>query len=372
MNWALYNLTSTIKSGGVETTVWNIAHELKERGHHVSVIAGQTSRPLPEVAGELKVMTFPFCPREEYPNLGTRARKFLERLSFARRAIPAISREEYDRLVVFKPYDLAPSLWVGRRNGTKIGYLSCGTEFYPGFGLLAGRLDYLGAISAFNAGQVEKVSGLKVKVNHLGVSREIFRPADPDTELAARLGIEPGDEVLVSAVRLVPLKGQQFALEALARLSAKRPRLKLLVAGEGPYKQYLEGKAKELGLGGRVHFVGFRPPSELASFYALGRAAVFPSQGEEALGLSIAEAMACGLPVVASRLGGIPEVVGEDAGVLVPPKDVDALTGAIDTLLDQPKRQRTMAAEGERRVAELFTWAGCAGRLERGLAGKGY
>ncbi|MBI4798316.1 MAG: glycosyltransferase family 4 protein [Desulfarculus sp.] len=367
MRWALYNLTTTTQGGGVEMSVWSLGRELARRGHDVTVIGGQSQRPLPALAQGLGVRAFAFTPRERFPDLGTRARKLMERLSFARQALPALRAGGFQRLLIFKSYDMAPALWTARRAGMAVGFLSGGSEFYPGYAALARRLDYLGAVSAFTAGQMHMATGLIPQVNHLGVDFALFRPAEPDLDLARACGLEPGDEALVTAVRLVALKGVQRAIKALALLSDKRPRLKLLVAGEGPYRAELENRARQAGVAGRVHLLGFLPPQRLAGFYALGRMAVFPSMGEEALGLSIAEAMACGLPVVASRLGGVPEVVA-DCGLLVPPKDDQALAQAVDSLLDDPARRADLAARGRERVAREFTWPACAARLEEGLS----
>lgn len=367
MRWALYNLTTTTQGGGVEMSAWSLGQELARRGHEVTIFGGISQRPLPAEAAGLTVRTFAFTPRQGFPDLGTRARKFMERLSFARQALPALGQGAYERLLVFKSYDLAPALLAARRHGPRVGFLSGGSEFYPGFGQLARRLDYLAAVSAFTAGQMEKTCGIKPLVNHLGVDGGCFAPAAPDPDLARACGLAPGDQALVTAVRLVALKGVQRTINALALLGDSNPRLKLLVAGEGPYRQELEARAQAAGVADRVHMLGFLPPSRLAGFYALGTLAVFPSMGEEALGLAIAEAMACGLPVVASRLGGVPEVVG-DCGLLVPPKDDQALAGAIAGLLADPGRRADLAARGRRRVAREFTWQACVQRLEEGMA----
>lgn len=370
MRWALYNLTTTTSSGGVEMSVWALGRELARRGHEVSVYGGLSQRPIPDWAGGLEVLTFPYRPRETFPRLGSRAVKFMERVSFARRALPELERRGCDRIMIFKSFDLAPALLARKACGAceaKAGFLSGGTESYPGLAWLARRLDYLASVSAFNAGQIAHATGLRPQVSHLGVDPGLFHPAEPDRELATRCGLTPGDEVLVTAVRLVALKGVQRAIKALAALSSSRPGLKLLVAGEGPYRPELERLAVELGLAGRVCFLGFLDPGRLAGLYALGTVAVFPSMGEEALGLSIAEAMACGLPVVASRLGGVPEVVGE-AGILAPPQDDQALARALAGLLDDPARRAELSRLGRERVLKEFSWSACAERLERGLA----
>ncbi len=367
MNWGLYNLTTTTQGGGVEMSVWALGRELVHRGHRVTILGGQGGRPLPVEAREMEIKTFPFRPRESFPDLGTRARKFMERLSFARKALPFMLNSGLDRVLVFKSYDLAPALWAGRRMGAKVGFLSGGSEFYPGYRRLAASLDYLAAVSAFTAGQISQATGLQPQVNHLGVDLGRFQPAPPDPEMARRCGLAPGQLALVAAVRLVALKGLQRAIKALALLGERWPELKLLIAGEGPYRGELEGRARAAGVVDRVVFLGFLPPERLVGFYALGTMAVFPSMGEEALGLSIAEAMACGLPVVASRLGGVPEVVG-DCGVLVPAKDDQALAQAIAGLLSDPERRAELARAGRRRVAAEFSWSACAARLEEGMS----
>lgn len=367
MKWALYNLTATTQGGGVEMSVWSIGRVLARRGHAVTVIGGQGERVLPAEAAGLEVRRFPYTPREKFPDLGSRARKLMERLSFARRAMPALLDGGFERVLAFKSYDLAPVLWAGRRAGARVGFISGGSEFYPGFKGLARRLDYLAAVSAFTAGQMRAATGLTPRVNHLGVDPQIFHPAPPDPDLARRAGLREGDQVLVMAVRLVALKGVQRAISAMALLGDARPGLRLLVAGEGPYRAELERRAAAAGVADRVSLLGYLPPRRLAGFYALGSLAVFPSMGEEALGLAIAEAMACGLPVVASDLGGVPEVVG-DSGILAPAKDDQALAGGIAGLLDDPGRRADLARRGRERVAERFTWTACVDRLEEGLA----
>jgi glycosyltransferase involved in cell wall biosynthesis len=351
----------------VETSVWWLARELAAAGEQVCVVGGHSQRPRPELPPGVEVVTFPYTPRERFPHWGSRFRKLMERLSLARRAVPFLGRGGFQRLVIFKPYDLGPAVAAARAGRMRVGFLAGGSEFYPGYAALARRLHYFAAVSRFTADQIAAATGLRPQVNYLGVDTNCFRPVAPDQELAARLGLAPEDEVVVSAVRLVALKGLQDALAALHLLRRRRPRVKLVVAGEGPYRQELLRLAAELGLDDAFRLAGFLPPERLAGFYALGRVAVFPSQGEEALGLSAAEALACEVPVVASRVGGLPEVVGETCGLLVPSKQPEALARALDELLDSARR-REMGRAGRRWVEERFTWRACALRLAEGLA----
>lgn len=370
MRWVLYNLTSTIQSGGVETSSWCLARELLLNGHDVTLVGGTSTRPLPEEAKGVKVVSFPFRPRDSFPNLGSRARKLMERLSMAQRAV-AYLRANADCLLIFKPYDLGPALMAARGRQMRVGFMAGGSEFYPGYSALAKRLHYFAAVSNFTAGQIQEATGLKPQVNHLGVDLDRFMPLEPDWEMGRTWGLEPGDEAIVSAVRLVPLKGMQHALAAVDRLAESRPRLKLVIAGEGPYAEELKSHAEGLGLSERLILAGFIPQSDLARFYSLGKVAVFPSQGEEALGLSAAEAMACGLPVVASDLGGLPEVVGKDGGVLIPPKNSEALARALANLLDDEEKRGVMGKAGRAKIEAEFSWPACAARLEAGMMGIG-
>jgi glycosyltransferase involved in cell wall biosynthesis len=370
MRWVLYNLTSTTQSGGVETSSWCLARELLLGGHDVTLVGGTSTRRLPEEANGIRVASFPFRPRESFPNLGSRARKLMERLSMAQRAV-AYLRANADCLLIFKPYDLGPALMAARGRQMRVGFMAGGSEFYPGYKALAKRLHYFAAVSHFTAKQIQDATGLKPQVNHLGVDLGRFQPLEPDWELGRSLGLEPGDEVMLSAVRLVSLKGMQHALAAVDLLAEARPRLKLVIAGEGPYAEELKSQADKLSLSDRLVLAGFIPQSQLAKFYSLGKVAVFPSQGEEALGLSAAEAMACGLPVVASRLGGLPEVVGEDAGVLIPPKNPEALAEALAKLLDDETGCLAMGKAGRAKVEAGFSWPACAARLEAGMMGLG-
>jgi glycosyltransferase involved in cell wall biosynthesis len=86
--------------------------------------------------------------------------------------------------------------------------------------------------------------------------------------------------------------------------------------------------------------------------------------GEEAFGIAVAEAMACGVPVVASRVGGIPEVVLEGGGLLVPPRDEGAIAGALHAILSDPAKGREMGEKARASVHERFAWKTVAGRFE--------
>jgi glycosyltransferase involved in cell wall biosynthesis len=167
-----------------------------------------------------------------------------------------------------------------------------------------------------------------------GVDVATFRPQDK-TPLRRALGLPDG--LLACAVgRLNREKGFEVAIAALSRLARAHSELRLVVVGEGEERAALERLAAGLGLDDRIVFVGAVPPAAVADYLAAADLFVFPTRRDEAGPLVLPQAMACGLPVVASRIGGIPEVVapagGAPAGVLVPPGDAEALAQAIDEL----------------------------------------
>ncbi len=114
--------------------------------------------------------------------------------------------------------------------------------------------------------------------------------------------------------------------------------------------------------------VVFHPPvshDDLPVLYALSDAAVFPSIGDEAFGISIAEAMACGLPILASHIGGIPEVVGNEGhcGILVAPGHVRDWAGQMAHMIEHPAERQTSGRAARERIATHFSWTQAAQRL---------
>jgi len=148
------------------------------------------------------------------------------------------------------------------------------------------------------------------------------------------------------------------------------PRFRGLVIGEGPEEQRLRELARTLGIGDRVRFLGRVPHAELPLVLSQCDLFAQPSIGEEAFGISVVEAMACGLPVLASNNGGLPEIVVEgETGHLLPPggivpwREAIARVGADGTLLHR------LGSAGRSRAEARFTWAANAERLEAIFAG---
>ena len=155
-------------------------------------------------------------------------------------------------------------------------------------------------------------------------------------------------------------KGVHFLLQALKKLNEEKLPCKLTIIGDGPYRPRLEKLARALNLR-NTEFLGHIPNERLPVYYNQADMFVLPSCAE---GMSnvILEAMACGLPVIATNVGGNPELVeNEETGLLVPPENVEALHASFKKLLSDKKLRERMGSSGRKKVEEYFTWDRIAG-----------
>lgn len=192
----------------------------------------------------------------------------------------------------------------------------------------------------------------RITVISNGVDAEVFRPLPGRERVPGRL------VATVSAD--VPLKGLVPLLEALAAVRAERP-ADLVVVGRPRPHGAAATAIDRLRLAGSIRFTGGIREDELAELYAGAEVAVVPSL-YEGFSLPALEAMACGVPLVATTAGALSEVVGGDgeAGLLVPPGDPPALAAAIGRVLADPALRRRMGGCGRRRALERFTWDAAA------------
>lgn len=196
-----------------------------------------------------------------------------------------------------------------------------------------------------------------------GVDLQLFRPVERDA-VRARLGLT--GFTLLAVGHLVPVKAQALAVAALARL----PDVQLLLAGNGPDRAMLEQLARDQGVAQRVRFLGALPQAALRDYYGAADALVLPSEREGWANVLL-ESMACGTPVIASRVWGTPEVVAApEAGRLMAERSAAGVADAVNALrADYPDRAAT------RRYAERFSWddttAGQLALFSRVLAGQG-
>lgn len=369
MKIAFIDVTTTVFIGGIQTAVWQLAMALADLGHEITVYGGD-GNVCPALDGRrVEVRTFPFTPRKRFPNFGVRFRKMAERVSFARRARKDVLAANYDWVILTKPFDFFWPRLLPSESKTRFAFMSGGTDFFRGDRWLARRVSAFVACSHFNAWQISAHYKRFPGVIYNGVDVSHFRPGLRDPELRRQLGIGDDEILFTFAGRIVGWKGLAIAVRALAEAVLKELPVRLLVIGDGDAKLGLVALAENLGVANRIIFQGAVPHKELPHWYALSDVGVFPSIADEAFGITIAEAMACELPVIGSYVGGIPEVVGneESAGLLTPVADVCALAHVMARLATDFELRRSLGQKARQRIEQNFTWRQAAIRLLENL-----
>ncbi len=219
--------------------------------------------------------------------------------------------------------------------------------------------------SAELAGEVMQAVGIKnsppIGVFDLGTDPAQFHPSRDTGMLRARWGLGQAP-LLITVARLVPHKGQDLAIRALAALADEFPELRYLIVGRGHDEQRLRDIAGELGVNDRVIFAGPLGDAELAEAYAtstvyVGLSRVDQEINVEGFGISFVEAGASGVPSVAGDSGGVRSAVRDgETGIVVPPTDITSITGAIASLLRDDNRRRSMGEAARRAVETHYNW----------------
>ncbi|MFW6051546.1 MAG: glycosyltransferase family 4 protein [Myxococcota bacterium] len=395
---ALLTYRGNPRSGGQGVYVRLLGRALQELGHRVDVWSGP---PYPELTRGVRLVRVPSlelwegAPPFRWPSLQelsdpinlaeftrTRFGEFPEPLTFSQRVARefARTRPRYD--VVHDNQCLGPGLlalrqqvpvvatvhhpitfdrrhamdasrnWL-RRMGVRRFY-----SFVPTQIQVARRLSRILTVSECSKRDIVDEFGVppeRLRVIFNGVDVALFRSL-PD--------VPRRNDLVVSTLSAdQPLKGFRYLLEAFARLRRARPGLRLRVVGSPGERTDTRRRLRRLGLEQAVEFTGRVPAEDIVRMYAEATVAVVPSL-YEGFGFPAAEAMACEVPVVSTRGGALPEVVGEggETGLLVAPGDAEALADAVGQLLDDPARRARVGKAGRDRVLRHFTWKAAAER----------
>ncbi|MCJ7793334.1 glycosyltransferase family 4 protein [Candidatus Bathyarchaeota archaeon] len=195
----------------------------------------------------------------------------------------------------------------------------------------------------------------KVKVLHNGVDLVRFRPlSGKREEMRRKLGISQNSTVVLTVRRLVYKNGIDTLIESANIAVKKNPKIIFLVVGKGPDLNKVQMKIKQLGIENNFRFTGFVKDEDLPFYYNAADFFVLPSKSGEGLPLVALEAMACGLPVIATNVGGISEILMEDYGKLVPPNQPELLAKAVLEFsnIDLSSRKKEIRAVME----EKYSW----------------
>ena len=191
----------------------------------------------------------------------------------------------------------------------------------------------------------------KVQVIYNGLDVSALVPGDDPDAVRRKLGILPGQRVVAMVGRLHAVKGHVFLLQAARQVVAQYDEVVFLLVGEGTERRLIERTVEELGLNDKVIMTGYYP--NVSELYPIMDMLCLPSL-MEGMGLVLLEAMYFGVPVVATQVGGIPElIIDGESGLLVAPGNSEALAVAITWLLDDPDLRQRLIVGGQRRAQEF-------------------
>ncbi len=201
--------------------------------------------------------------------------------------------------------------------------------------------------------QEHDVDASRIEVIRSSVDTAQFEDSPNCDAIRSEFGIPPDAFVLGAAGQLIPRKGHRYLLQAVAGLKQSHPKLRLVIFGDGYLSNQLRDQASSLGLADTVQFAGFR--DDLDDFMGCFDVFVHPALAE-GLGVATLKAAAAGVPVIGFDAGGLPEAIADgETGILVPAKDVDALQGALATLIDDQDLRQRLGAAGRKRMQNEFS-----------------
>lgn len=213
------------------------------------------------------------------------------------------------------------------------------------------QADRLCATSQVIKEYIAKISPKAVSVIPFGIDTDRFKPERQESPFGK------GQFVIGCIKSLESIYKIDVLMRAFYELLKVHPNVRLLIIGEGSQEQKLKHLATELELGKRIMFTGRVPYHEIPFHYNMLDALVNISE-YESFGVSVAEAMACAVPVVVSHVGGLAEIVErDDLGIRVPVNDIEATTRALRLLVEEPDLRRRFAEEGRKHVLQKYNWS---------------
>ena len=183
----------------------------------------------------------------------------------------------------------------------------------------------------------------KVRTVRNGCDSSVFHLGDR-TAARAQLGVDGQAELVLFVGRLEENKGIEELFEAFTSLAIRRPNMRLVYVGDGLGEQQLRSKAKHLGLEDRICLVGSCSSLKVAQWLAAANVLALPSYSEGFPNV-VVEALSCGRPVIATAVGGIPELIDETSGILIAPRDWRALAAAIETAMERNWNEHTISKQ---------------------------
>ncbi len=355
-----FNILHTEWSGGWGGQEMRIVAEsvaLRTRGHNVAIAC----QPDSQILREAKAAGLPTVPM--------RMRKGLDVAGIAR-CVQAIRARDIHLVHTHSSPDAWTCGIAARLAGVRVvrsRHLS--TPVKPGwtsrfvYGRLADRVitsgqairDHLVAINALDPARIVSIPA--------GIDVQRFSPATDSRAVRRELGLADADFVIGIVAVLRSWKGHAHLIDAVHQLCAQYVPAKLLIVGAGPQEDALRHKVKQLGMDARVLMLGYR--TDVPRLIGAMDCSVLPATKNEATSQALPQAMAMKIPVIATAVGGLPEVViHQQTGLLIPPGDIEALYSALLRVHQHPAEAKQMAERGYAHVHANFTFEQMVDRTE--------
>lgn len=342
--------------GGGERQVAGLIRHLAGRGHE-NVLVAHPSGPLAARVPGVDARLRPLSIRNDADLVA----------AFRLRRLVAVESPHIVHFHTSRAHALSP--WL-RPYAALRGIVTRRMDYAPRRGLWTDFLynRSVAAVVAISEDVRSRLVAAGVRPDRISLVRSSVEPPaglpGPAGRAAARARHGIADEIAVGVVAaLERRKGHDVLFRALAGIRGRAPAIRCLVCGDGSQRAGLAALARELGIADIVTFLGEQ--RQVADVLAALDVFVLPSR-HEGLGVAVLEAMAVGLPVVASAVGGIPEAVAHQAtGLLVPPEDAEALGRAVFALATDPERARALGSAGRERVRGEFSMERMAESYER-------
>lgn len=343
---------STDIYGGGEFYVLELAKALVRRGHEIRITCrpGNLLREKCEAAG-LEVIPLDFPPQGKFPTFIRKLKMILD----DKKVRIVHTNGNYDRTAGAFAARLSGALHVTnvhsfhslQHNLTHWVRNRFATDHYLVDGVCVS--DMLQRTDGIAAGRISVV--------YLGVDPDVMKKSETGRSgIRRELGVRDSEQLIGNVARFVPFKGQVFLIRAFASVAARFPDARLVLVGDGEMKEKLESEVRELGIGGKVLFPGFR--DDLNAVYSAFDVYAHPSVegGGETFPFAVLQALATELPVVVTRVGDVPQMVEEGVnGYVVPDQDPDAIAAKLSVLLAERVRCTAMGIMGRKRLLGRFT-----------------
>jgi glycosyltransferase involved in cell wall biosynthesis len=367
-------------SGGTGSYVYYLSNELMRNGYDINVVTGGTQTKDVKVNGQLSVnfLQTPKTPIVKSFLFANACNRKLRRLSSTLNAdvthanLPLVPSFAVPPNVAKAHISTVHSTWEGEANairGEPYSRLNANEKFMVSFTWflrifeerMMARSRRLIAVSHFTRKELTQYYGInpgKIIVIHNGVDTKKFQPSADKRKVKAELGFNPDEQAVVSVGRLYARKGLFTLIESIPAVAKRFPNVKFIVSGKGQSDEMakLVAHAERLGVRDKLVFTGYFPDAKLPKLYQAADVFAF-STFYEHHPFAVLEALATGLPVVTTSVGGIPETMRSGKnGFLCKPFDAHTFSERILYLLEHPAEAAEMGAQARKTIMDEYDW----------------